>query len=168
MNSDAPSRLFIALWPAPQVRDVLRAWRDAWSWPRGATPVKDERLHMTLHFLGSVSSTRIAGLREALAVPFEPFELEFGQPALWPHGIAVLEPNAAPGQLLQLHADLGSALQQLDIPVEERAFKPHVTMARRALKAAVPEGGPAFSWGVDGYALMESAAGGYTVLQQYP
>lgn len=168
MNSDAQSRLFIALWPDPQVRHVLRTWRDAWDWPRGATPVKDERLHMTLHFLGSVSSTHIPGLREALAVPFEPFELEFGQPTLWPHGVAVLEPNAAPGQLLQLHADLGSALQRLDMPVEERAFKPHVTMARRALKAAVPEGGPAFSWGVDGYALMESAAGGYTVLQQYP
>ena len=167
MNGDARSRLFIALWPDPQVRHVLRTWRDAWEWPRGSTPVKNERLHMTLHFLGSVSSARIPELREALAVPFEPFELEFGQAKLWPHGIAVLEPNAAPGQLVQLHADLGGALQRLDMPVEERAFKPHVTMARRAVKALAPEGGPALKWMVDGYALMESTAGGYTVLEHF-
>ena len=167
MNSDAQSRLFIALWPDPQVRHVLRTWRDAWDWPRGSSPVKNERLHMTLHFLGSVSSVRIPELREALAVPFEPFELEFGQAKLWPHGIAVLEPNAAPGRLVQLHADLGGALRRLDMPVEERAFKPHVTMARRAVKAVVPEGGPPLTWAVDSYALMESTAGGYTVLQQY-
>lgn len=167
MSGDAQSRLFIALWPDPQVRHVLRAWRDAWDWPRGATPVKNERLHMTLHFLGSVSTARIPELREALAVPFEPFEIEFGQPKLWPHGIAVLEPHAAPGQLVQLHTELGSALRQLGMPVEERAFKPHVTMARRAVKALPPEGGPALTWAVDGYALMESTAGGYSVLQQY-
>jgi RNA 2',3'-cyclic 3'-phosphodiesterase len=167
MNRDAQSRLFIALWPDAQVRHVLHAWRDLWDWPRGSSPVKHERLHMTLHFLGSVSTSRIPELRQALAVPFEPFELEFGQPKLWPHGIAVLEPNAAPGQLVQLHADLGAALQRLDMPVEERAFKPHVTMARRAVKAAVPEGGPDLTWAVDGYALMESTAGGYTVLEHY-
>jgi 2'-5' RNA ligase len=167
MNGDVQSRLFIALWPDPQVRHVLRTWRDTWDWPRGSTPVKNERLHMTLHFLGSVSSARIPELREALPVPFQPFELEFGQAKLWPHGIAVLEPNAVPGQLVQLHADLGGALRRLDMPVEERAFKPHVTMARRAVKATVPEGGPPLTWAVDSYALMESTAGGYTVLQQY-
>ena len=167
MDGDAQSRLFIALWPDPQVRHVLRTWRDAWEWPRGSSPVRNERLHMTLHFLGSVSTARIPELRAALTVPFEPFELEFGVPKLWPHGIAVLEPHAIPAQLMQLHADLGGALQRLEMPVEERAFKPHVTLARRAVKATVPEGGPALTWAIDGYALMESTAGGYPVLQQY-
>lgn len=168
MDGDAQSRLFIALWPDPQVRHALRTWRDAWDWPRSATPVRNERLHMTLHFLGSVSASRIPELRQALTVPFEPFELEFGVPKLWPHGIAVLEPHAIPGQLVQLHADLGGALQRLEMPVEERAFRPHVTMARRAVKATAPQGGPALTWAIRGYALVESTAGGYAVLQQYP
>ena len=167
MSGDAQSRLFVALWPDPQVRQVLHSWRDAWQWPRGATPVTPERLHMTLHFLGNVSNERIAELREALAVPFESFELEFGIARLWPHGIAVLEPHAAPARLLQLHADLGMALERLGVPVDERSFKPHVTMARRAAKATVPENGPPLMWAVDGYALMESGAGGYRVLRQY-
>ncbi|MBZ2207939.1 RNA 2',3'-cyclic phosphodiesterase [Massilia soli] len=168
MSGDDQSRLFVALWPGQPVRQVLHSWRDAWQWPRGATPVKPERLHMTLHFLGSVANERIPELREALAVPFDSFELEFGQATLWPHGIAVLEPLAAPAQLLRLHADLGAALERLGIPVDERSFKPHVTMARRAAKATVPESGPPLMWAVDGYALMESSAGGYRVLQTYP
>jgi 2'-5' RNA ligase len=167
MSADAQSRLFIALWPDAQVRHVLRTWRDAWEWPRGATPVKPERLHMTLHFLGSVSNERIPELRAALAVPFASFELEFGIAKLWPHGIAVLEPLAAPGQLVQLHADLGAALEGVGRTVDERSFKPHVTMARRAVRATVPESGPALTWAVEGYALIESSAGGYSVLQSY-
>ena len=168
MSGDAVSRLFIALWPDPKVRQVLRSWRDAWQWPRGATPVKPERLHMTLHFLGSVSNECIPELRDALALPFEPFELEFGVARLWPHGIAVLEPHAAPRQLVQLHADLGAALTRLGMTVDERSFKPHVTMARRAVKATVPGEGPPLTWSVDGYSLMESSAVGYTALQSYP
>lgn len=167
MSGESRSRLFVALWPDAQVRKQLALWRDQWDWPRGATPVRDELLHMTLHFLGSVDHARIDALRAALALPFAPFELDFGEPVLWPHGIAVLEPKAAPAQLVQLHADLASALRGLEMPVEDRAFKPHVTMARRAAKATVPAGGPALMWAVDGYALMESRAGGYSVLQQY-
>ncbi|MGZ8289416.1 MAG: RNA 2',3'-cyclic phosphodiesterase [Telluria sp.] len=168
MDGDAQARLFIALWPNAQVRHVLRAWRDAWQWPRGASPVKPERLHMTLHFLGSVGVERIPALREALArVPFEAFELEFGVQKLWPHGIAVMEPLSTPVQLVQLHSDIGAALESLQMPVEARAYKPHVTLARRALQAGVPELGPSLKWNIDGFALMESAAGGYTVLEHY-
>lgn len=168
MDSDAQARLFIALWPNPEVRHALRERRDAWRWPRGATPVKTERLHATLHFLGSVSVARILELGDALARPFEPFELEFGQPKLWPHGIAVLEPNTVPDQLTRLHASLGGALERIGMQVEARAYKPHVTLARRATKAQAPEAGPALRWAVDGYALMESTADGYIVLRQYP
>ncbi|RJG15219.1 RNA 2',3'-cyclic phosphodiesterase [Massilia cavernae] len=168
MHGDPQARLFIALWPDAQVRHALREWRDAWQWPRGSSPVKPERLHMTLHFLGSVSVGRILELREALSrVRSEAFELEFGVQKLWPHGIAVMEPLSAPEQLLRLHQDTGAALESLRMPVEERVYKPHVTLARRAVKAEVPEPGPALKWAVDGFALMESAASGYTVVEQF-
>jgi 2'-5' RNA ligase len=48
-------RLFIALWPTPAVRAAVAARRDAVGWPAGAAPVRNERLHMTLHFLGAVA-----------------------------------------------------------------------------------------------------------------
>ena len=164
------ARLFLALWPSPSVRSQLLAWRDAWRWPSHATPVRPERLHMTLHFLGDVPIARLPELGEGLRVPFKPFELRFGMAKLWPHGIAVLEPDQAPARLLALHAALGGALQSLGLPPESRPFRPHVTLARRGGRAEPPEGGPPIRWRIRSYALMHSALGpkgGYTMLRRY-
>ena len=161
------ARLFIALWPDPAERAALAAWRDAWTWPRHATPVRTERLHATLHFLGEVPAERIAPLKAALRVPAAPFTLAFGHGALWQHGIAVLEPAAVPEALLNLHDALGQVLERLALPVDQRPYRPHVTLARRAAGAVAPDAGPPIRWPVGHYALV-SSADGYTVLQRYP
>ena len=164
------ARLFLALWPSPGVRDQLLSWRDAWRWPSNATPVRPERLHLTLHFLGDVAAARLPELADGLRVPFQPFELHFGAAQLWQHGIAVLEPAKAPERLLSLHAALGEALRALALPPESRSYRPHVTLARRAGHAIPPEGGPAIRWRVRSYVLIHSSLGArpaYTVLQRY-
>jgi RNA 2',3'-cyclic 3'-phosphodiesterase len=165
----ATTRLFLALWPDPAVRDELRTWRDLWSWPRGASPVATDKLHLTLHFLGSQPSERLLEFLEGFAVPFNPFRVELGVPRVWPGGIAVLEPQQAPPELLQLHAGIGQALLSLGLTPEARAYRPHVTMSRRANSAAPPTTGPAIAWDVSSYALVESrpGGGGYTVLAHY-
>jgi 2'-5' RNA ligase len=170
MSGAASSRLFLALWPEPEVRDKLRAWRDGWQWPPSAAPVRGEQLHLTLHFLGAVARERVPQLTHGLALPFEPFELAFGHAELWPHGIALLAPDAIPTALSELHAALGGALRKLGMTPETRPFRPHVTLARRAAVATPPSQGPALRWAVRDYALMLSetgADGGYTVLQRY-
>jgi 2'-5' RNA ligase len=164
------TRLFLALWPEPGVRDALREWRDGWTWPKSAAPVPTPKLHLTLHFLGNQPSASAAALAHGLAVPFTPFQLALGRPLLWPHGIAVLEPHTEPQALLQLHAALGAALVGLGLEPEARQFRPHVTLARRANNAVPPLQGPPIDWDVRGYALVESRpgdAGGYTVLRHY-
>lgn len=168
-NDASTTRLFIALWPDPAMRHALRALRDCWDWPRGASPVDAAKLHVTLHFLGAVPSARVPELQAGLAVPFSPFSLALGKPVLWPHGIAVLEPHAEPPELLQLHADLSDALVALGLTPEARKFRPHVTLARRANHAVVPPEAQKLVWDVTGYALVQSTPdnGGYTVLQEY-
>ncbi|QNA90599.1 RNA 2',3'-cyclic phosphodiesterase [Massilia sp. Dwa41.01b] len=164
------TRLFVALWPEPGIRHALRERRDAWDWPRGATPVHPEKLHVTLHFLGGVPTGRVPELRAGLAVPFSPFTLSLGVPKLWSHGIAVLEPHSEPPELLRLHADLSLALVALGLQPETRKFRPHVTFARRANGAVVPSESEPLTWQIDRYALVESKpgnGGGYTVLQEY-
>lgn len=163
----ATTRLFLGLWPDPATREALRAWRDAWTWPHGAAPVSTDKLHMTLHFLGNQPSARVQELVEGLAVPLAPFRLELGLPRVWPGGIAVIEPHHAPGELLQLHADLSAALLALGLPLEPRAWRPHVTMARRAGQAALPAPAPPLAWDISGYALVASRAGAYDVLAHY-
>ncbi len=164
------ARLFLALWPDAAVRAQLAQWRDGWSWPRSATPVRSERLHMTLHFIGDVPEVDIDAVAAQLAAPFDPFALDCGAAVLWPHGIAVLEPLSTPDALVALHAALRERLTALGLPVDARSFKPHVMMARRACGATLRAAGPAFTWPVDHYCLMRSrlgAGGGYDLVRQY-
>jgi 2'-5' RNA ligase len=164
------TRLFLALWPDPAVREQLRAWRDLWDWPRGASPVHTDKLHLTLHFLGNQPGESLPGLLDGLAVPVTPFRLRLGVAELWHNGIAVLSPSSVPQELLDLHAALSGALPGVGLQPEERAYRPHVTMARRAGKAGIPPGGPGIDWRIDHYALVESKTGdgsGYTVLREY-
>ena len=163
-------RLFLALWPPAPVRDSLVRLQAAWDWPAGASLTRPERLHATLHFIGPVPAARVPQLRDGLRVPFEPFTLDT-QGALqqvWPGGIAVLELRAPPA-LRRLHAALATALHALDLPVEERPYRPHVTFARKASGAGAAAAMPAITWRVDeGYALARSVAGrGYTIVHRH-
>jgi 2'-5' RNA ligase len=125
---------------------------------------------VTLHFLGNQPSDSLPALLDGLAVPFAPFRLQLDVAELWHNGIAVLSPEQPPAELLDLHARLSAALPGLGLQPEARAFRPHVTMARRARGAEVPANGPEIDWEIDHYALVESKTGdgsGYTVLREY-
>ena len=161
------ARLFLALWPDPAMRHLLKEWRDAWGWPKSASPVHADKLHVTLHFLGGLPGERLPEFLDGFRVPFEPFQLDVSTAAVWHNGIAVLEPEQAPAQLLALHARLAEALVALGLHPEARPFRPHVTMARRATGAVLPSNGPPIAWDVRGYALVESKNGVYTVLRDY-
>jgi len=161
------ARLFLALWPGPRGRAALHSQRAAWRWDPAAQLVPASQLHLTLHFLGPVPVAHLELLRRGLAVDWRAFELRFGEPRLWRHGLAVLEPVAPPPGLLALHQALGSALSALGLLVEARQFRPHVTLARRAGQSLPPRSVPTMAWRVRSYALVESAAGAYRVLDRY-
>lgn len=163
---EAPARLFLALWPDRATRHAVAAWRDRWTWPAGAAVVPDDRLHLTLHFIGPVARARLPAVQAGLQVPCARFEITFGRAMLWPRGLALLEPLALPPALAELHAALAERLRALALPVEERAFRPHVTLARRAAHALPPPEPPDLRWAGAGYALVESEAG-YRTLARY-
>jgi RNA 2',3'-cyclic 3'-phosphodiesterase len=162
-------RLFTALWPPDPVRAAIANWQARWEWPRAAAPVRPERLHITLHFLGEVPVARFADLARALRVPFEPFELALGTGEVWPSGVAVLQPHAVPPALARLHAALGARLAMHAWPLDARPYRPHVTLARRAHGARPPPEGPGLRWPAgDGYVLVRSLPGGagYEVIER--
>jgi 2'-5' RNA ligase len=164
----APTRrLFIALWPEADALAGVLQWQAGWKWPSRATRTKPERVHVTLHFLGDVTLDPGA-LAQGLRVPFTPFTIDFGKAVQWPHGLAVLEPLSVPPALLRLQADLGHALAVMGLPVEERRYRPHVTLARRAMHAVPPAAGPVFGWRAGSYVLVESVPGqGYQILHRF-
>ena len=136
----------------------------------GARPVAPEQLHLTLHFLGNVPRQQVPELRSVLRVPFRPFELRFSHCELWPGGLLVVSPDAVPAALADLHAALREALHRLGLRTEARAFRPHITLARRHAGPPPPPaaagaalGGPRPCAG----GVPRREGGGYAVLEAY-
>ncbi|MBK7954928.1 MAG: RNA 2',3'-cyclic phosphodiesterase [Candidatus Accumulibacter sp.] len=166
----SPARLFLALWPTPDASAQLIQYLEQWAWPKGSSPVRADRLHLTLHFIGGVDRQRVATIGAGLQVPLRPFEVQLTQAAIWPRGLAVLQTTAPPEPLTQLHAELAAALRALGLAVEARPFRPHLTLARRAAGATPPAAAPTLCWRVDHYVLVESllgAGGGYQIRRRY-
>lgn len=168
----APLRLFLAVCPGPREREALAAQVACWGWDARAQQHVPADWHLTLHFIGAQPAAQLDALAAALAVPLTPFVLSLGEPALWPHGVAVLLPHGVPPALLQLHAQLGERLQAQGLRTDERPYQPHITLARHAQQARLPAAPqPLWEWPVRGYALMASdatpGAPRYRVLRQY-
>lgn len=157
----APLRLFLALWPSQAAHQALLGHAGAWSWPPSARRTPAERLHVTLHFLGDVSGELVPALRQDLAVPWPGCEMALERAQLWPGGIAVLEAVSVPPPLAALHAALAERLQALGVAVDERRYRPHVTLARKAFGAQPPPRFAPVRWQASpAYALVRSLPGG--------
>ena len=98
--------------------------------------VSPDRVHVTLHFIGELTESRVGELITALKRPLDvaPFELALG-------GLGLFPPRGRPRVLWvgvergsdglgQVHEEMGKRLVALWRPVDERAFSPHVTLAR--------------------------------------
>lgn len=163
-------RVFFALWPDEATRAAIsRATREAVR-SSGGRPIAKERLHVTVAFLGELTA---AGLDAARAVPpisVGAFELTLDAVGVWPESkILWLAPSAPPVALEELEAGLWHALVELGFRAEDRVYRPHVTLARRArpIESAVE----AVRWPVRELALVESFPEGrsvhYEVLERW-
>jgi 2'-5' RNA ligase len=108
------------------------------SWPR------PEGLHITLKFIGEVEAARVEALARAAgaaAEGFKPFPLSIEESGTFPPRGAArvlwLGVKDPAGQLSRLQSRLEQECAAAGFPSEERAFKPHLTLARlRAPKDA--------------------------------
>lgn len=161
-------RLFVALWPGRRVRQALAGCHGSTPWPPGASPTASNKLHLTLHFIGSVPVGRVAEVAAALQVPMHVFELRLDVAECWHGGLAVLRPRTVPRSMHQLRADLAAALRRLALPVETQAFRPHVTLARRSARTQPVALAEPVRWRVASYALVQSMVdGSYEILRRY-
>lgn len=159
--SESPWRLFLGLWPAAPLQSQIAEHVAQWRWPGAARRTPREQWHLTLHFIGDVPVTQVPALRQQLQVPWEGCTLDLDTASLWPGGIAVLEAQVVPPSLARLHRALGQALRGSGIEVEERPYRPHVTLARRAQGAAPPPAFEPLRWRAGSrYLLVRSLPGG--------
>lgn len=162
-------RLFVALWPGAASRRALVRRQSAIAWPALARLVPPRDIHLTLVFIGAVPDERLAEVADALAVPTLPFELVIDAVEFWRGGLAVLTPSQVPPAMLSWQQALGQALMRLDLPIDDRRFRPHVTLARHGEGARLAHDRPLepMTWSVTGHVLAARDGAHYRVLRRY-
>jgi RNA 2',3'-cyclic 3'-phosphodiesterase len=151
-------RIFIALDIPGEVRariaeyaERVRQYAPEARWSRV------EGLHLTLKFVGEVKDEKLNAIKNALAgVKASTFDVTFSKTGFFP---TPRSPRVfwigveADNQLSQLAATIENGLEKLGIAREQRAFSPHLTLARSgndsgSLKGMAPlverEGPPQF------------------------
>ncbi len=131
-------RLFVAIELPEDVRERLAGLCNGLP---GARWVPPENQHLTLRFIGEIPASEMPDLIGALARITAPnFALSisgvgfFGQRKRARLAWAGVEKNPA---LIELQRRVEAAVQRAGLPVEERKFSPHITLAR--LKVTRPD-----------------------------
>lgn len=161
-----------------ELQDTLRRSEQGWRW------VRSEGLHVTLRFLGEVAPERLPALSclwsaaaaDAAAAEIEVGELGTFPPRGRPRVLWVGLRDRSGGNLADLAGALERAARTAGFLPEERAFAPHLTLARAASGAAPPR--PTANVGELGtflaheVTLFRSVPGrggaAYTALERYP
>jgi len=172
-------RLFVAIRPPAATRALLLGAMGGIS---GARWQSEDQLHLTLRFIGDVDRHLAGDIHAALGgIHHAPFEIALkgigaferrGQPeAVWA-GVAPHKPVRA------LHNKVDAALTRVGVAPDQRAFLPHITLARLK-RSSGPVGNlleqsggltsPAFQ--VTDFALFESAltpeGAVYSIVERY-
>ncbi|NIR61028.1 MAG: RNA 2',3'-cyclic phosphodiesterase [Gammaproteobacteria bacterium] len=171
------ARLFFALWPDPTVRAALEGLgREAPGGSRGRR-IAAPNLHLTLVFLGwsdaelQACAERVAGTA-AGETGVGPFTLELDRvghfrrtQVLW------VGASRTPPPLAELVGALNRGLEGCGVPPPGRAFRPHVTVARKVRRAQPVEIDPV-PWRVERFSLVRSTlhpeGARYEVLAEWP
>ena len=114
---------------ATTVREAVPEAAASWSRP--------ENIHLTVKFFGNVDEAKVPLISAALAravKEFGPIEIQVGKTGVFPRAsrpqvlwIGIEDPSAG---LSRLHARVEDECGREGFPKEERAFRPHLTIAR--------------------------------------
>ncbi len=128
------SRLFFAIWPAPEPATRLAHEAQRVVEACGGRAIRADKLHLTLAFLGPLSAEqteRALIIGAAVAARRHETSLLFQKVEYW-NGprVAVAVSFEIPSLLSVLVEDLQGSLRNEDFRLEARAFRPHLTLAR--------------------------------------
>jgi|SRR5687767_1266463 len=114
---------------AQLVRETVPEAAASWSRP--------ENIHLTVKFFGNVDQAKVPAISAAAArvvTDFSPVQIEVGKTGVFPRPsrpqvlwIGISDPS---GALLKLQQNLEEEFAVEGFPKEDRAFRPHLTIAR--------------------------------------
>lgn len=158
-------RLFLALYPTLDERRRLLASITEHTpglLVERVRPVPIENLHMTLVFLGSVAAPVQSCVEQVAAtIDLPAMTVALDRLGYWPRKRmlwAIPDPATVPEALLHLVTALNDGLAACDVALEQRDYRPHVTLARRLDHTPRCGHFPPVEWRFGQFALMESVS----------
>ena len=127
-------RLFFALWPDHRQRDRMRDFISPLAKEIEGRAIDRRNWHITLAYIGEFPEQLIPALQHAAsAIVVEPFRLRFDRLEFWPRPkVASVVSRTVPSELQTLVQALNGVLLKAGIVVEERTYRPHITVVRNA------------------------------------
>ena len=158
----ANKRLFFALWPNARQRDRLRDFISPLAKLVEGRAIDRRKWHVTLAFIGDYPEERIPDLQQRVAgIEVKPFRLVFDRLEFWPRPrIASLTAATVPTELDRLVYDLTAVLKDTGVRTEDRTYRPHITVARKARAFETQRLSQRCVTEWSGFELVESVPGG--------
>lgn len=150
-------RLFFALWPDQNTRQQCQ--QVIQSLPGQGKPVVANNLHVTLVFLGNIDQARqIAITKAANAINIQPMRLIFNHLSFWkkPAVVCLVAEQVDPA-VSSLVTQLSMSARQLGIELDDRPYKPHITLLRKAKSQVNIDFNP-IHWQSNSFCLVESCS----------
>lgn len=133
-------RLFVAVWPPPGVVDELRAaLAEVSAAARQLRWTLPQQWHLTLAFLGEVADDRRPDLERRLArvaARHHPVALRLSGAGQFGDRVLVAKLAGDLPAIKRLAASAGAAARRAGIPVPDRPYRPHLTLARTGTAGA--------------------------------
>lgn len=121
--------------------------------------MRSSNLHVTLVFLGNIDSCKQSAITQAAAkIVIRPMSLLFNRLSYWkkPAVVCLLAEQVDPA-VSSLVSQLSMSARQLGIELDERPYKPHVTLLRKAKSQVDIDFNP-IHWHADSFCLVESCS----------
>ncbi|MHA7848361.1 RNA 2',3'-cyclic phosphodiesterase [Serratia sp. D1N4] len=152
-------RLFFALSLPDALQQQVIRWRADAFQPEDGRPVAAANLHLTLAFLGDVSTQKERALQTlAGRIRQTGFNVCLDDLGHWPRpGVVWLGTKRAPRALLQLAELLRSQAARSGCYQSSLPFHPHITLLRAATQpVAIPPSTPGWNFSADHFSLYQS------------
>lgn len=151
-------RLFFAILPDDATRARLDDLARAIAQDTGGRASAPHTLHLTVVFVGTVDAEAAASVEDSgEAGRFAPCVLTLDRVGSFARaGIAWAAPSSPPPGLVAANRALVRALAERGVATEARAWRPHVTLARRCTRAIEAALDPPVAWNATRLVLMSS------------
>ncbi|WMJ08394.1 RNA 2',3'-cyclic phosphodiesterase [Nitrosomonas sp. sh817] len=154
-------RIFFAAFPNKMTQKKLIREAEEIQAMCGGRVIKAHHVHLTLLFLGDTNMDRIDTLLETMKkISVKRFELELNKISYWKHNqIVFAGASHYPDELFVLVESLKNSLTEAGFLFDNRNYKPHITLIRKAFRPIDNQPMKPVLWSIGQWHLVQSKSG---------